>query len=293
VSILFLFFYLFTYSQADTLVIVYTSNIEEGLEEGTATWINPYFPPPIGGRELAEKVIREIAETSQDKGYPVLLLDSGGLLRNNILCDSEDLKAMASYINAVDYNAITLGINDLCMGRRGINILKTHIASPIVLSNLTVEEGTSDESFKEYVVKDIGGLRIGIFGLISEYGTIYLTKEAQKGLTFERELSSAERVMRKLKGEGVDIIVLLSQMGFEHEKRIAREIPGIDIVIGGGDGPGLKEPYEDPVNHTIIVRTYSGLTEVGLLRIFYDGDSNTMVGYSGETITLFRESISP
>lgn len=47
------------------------------------------------------------------------------------------------------------------------------------------------------------------------------------------ELESVKAEVEKLKKSGVEIIIALGHSGLEMDKRVAKEVVGIDAVIGG------------------------------------------------------------
>ena len=52
-------------------------------------------------------------------------------------------------------------------------------------------------------------------------------------LKFPAEIPEVRAEVEKLKGEGVKIIIGLSHSGYEMDKKVAAEVDGIDIIVGG------------------------------------------------------------
>ena len=50
---------------------------------------------------------------------------------------------------------------------------------------------------------------------------------------FPSEIQEVRTEVEKLKGEGVKIIIGLSHSGYEMDKKIAAEVDGIDVIVGG------------------------------------------------------------
>ena len=65
------------------------------------------------------------------------------------------------------------------------------------------------------------------------------------GITYPKDLASTGRIVfvseiaalrteaRRLKGEGVDILIAVGHSGFSEDTEIAREVEGLDVVVGG------------------------------------------------------------
>lgn len=82
----------------------------------------------------------------------------------------------------------------------------------------------------DVLVKDVGGARIGIFGL---------TTDAQPrdyvGYEYEHSARNAavSRAIDRLRAEGAAAIVALTHQDLEEDERLAREFPAIGLVVGG------------------------------------------------------------
>ena len=50
---------------------------------------------------------------------------------------------------------------------------------------------------------------------------------------FKSEIEALRSEARRLKSEGVDIIIAVGHSGFNEDTEIAREVDGLDVVVGG------------------------------------------------------------
>ncbi len=87
-----------------------------------------------------------------------------------------------------------------------------------------------------------GGLRVGLLGL-GYRGTPLLTKpENIEGLVFASGVESTRRLVPQMRRRS-DLLAVVSHQGMEADERLAREVTGIDLIIGiGGDSRGQSEP---------------------------------------------------
>ena len=53
------------------------------------------------------------------------------------------------------------------------------------------------------------------------------------GIVFVNEIEALRSEARRLKGAGADIIIAVGHSGFGEDKEIAREVDGLDVVVGG------------------------------------------------------------
>ncbi len=145
----------------------------------------------------------------------------------------------------------------------------------IVSSNLTFKGGVPSKKIKPYVIKEISGVKVGIFGLI----TPNLQEESSIGdnvIVDEDIYSVAGRMVSVLDKEGVDIVVALTHIGGALDTLLASKVSGIDIIVGGHSHEYLYKTVTAPDgNETIIVQAGAGGEKVGALFFNFDGDSIT------------------
>ena len=102
---------------------------------------------------------------------------------------------------------------------------------------------------RRYLVIERGGIRFGIFGLLGKEASIYTSGGA---VTFADPIETAKEMVKILREtEKVDVVIALSHGGVEKGKdgrytdgddvRLAKAVPGIDVVIGGHSHTELQE----------------------------------------------------
>lgn len=190
----------------------------------------------------------------------MLLLDSGDLLfkryRKPIADDEvEALTASAGLIiecfNLMSYDALGVGDDELSLGKDVLFRLSCQATFPFISSNL-INASTGKPLFAPSLIKERGGLKIGIFSLLSPAFFDGSSDPRLKGLILQSPFETAERMVRQLRKK-TDVIVLLSHLGLAKDIELAQSISGIDVIIGGHSGVHIGTP--SPVNNTIILHT--------------------------------------
>ena len=186
----------------------------------------------------------------------VVLLDTGNLLfrkppqtetkRRDALLRVDLL--IQSY-NDMGYDAVNVGEKDLMMGFRFLSDVTQKAKFPIVSANL-VDKKTGKAIFKPYVIKQIAGLKIGVFGLLDDIFNPTL-QEKEPGLTILEPIATSKSLTKSLR-EYCDILVVLSQLGESKDKKLARQNSQIDLILGGGGES--KRVVIERVNETPIYR---------------------------------------
>jgi len=129
------------------------------------------------------------------------------------------------------YDAVNVGEKDLMMGFKFLSDLSQKANFSFISANL-MDKKTRKEVRKPFVIKEIAGLRIGIFGLLDDSFNPTL-QEKEPGLTISEPLSTSKALTKSLR-EYCDFIILLSQLGESKDKKLARENREIDLILGGG-----------------------------------------------------------
>ena len=190
------------------------------------------------------------------EGKKILLLDTGNLLfrkppqtetkRRDALLRADLL--IQSY-NEIEYDVVNVGERDLMMGLKCLSEVSQKAKFPFVSANL-VDKKTGKAIFKPYVIKEMGGLRIGIFGLLDDAFSPTL-QERDPGLSILEPFSTSKALARSLR-ENCDLIVVLSQLGESKDRKLARENSQIDLILGGGGES--KRAVMERVNEVPIYR---------------------------------------
>jgi hypothetical protein len=157
---------------------------------------------------------------------------------------------LIQFCNEMGYDAVNVGEKDLMMGSKFLYDVSQKAKFPFISANL-VDKKTEKGIFKPYVIKEIAGLRIGVFGLLDDTFNLIL-QEKEPGLTILDPISTSKALTKSLR-EYCDLIVALSQLGESKDKKLARENPQIDVILGGG-GESTRA-VRDRVNEVPIYRS--------------------------------------
>ncbi len=236
----------------------------------------------VGGFEK----IKTVYEYYKNKADAVLLVSTGDDLFGpfyKIFEGTPEIEGM----NLTGYSVVTCGNHEFDNGAAFYLNALQKAEFDVVSANLSLKEDASS-LIKPYVLKNINGITIGFFGLI----TPDLKKLANVGDDVEVDkdfIGVAENMVDELKQKGADIIVVLSHMGVNLDRELARSVSGIDFIIGGHDHEYVYEEVTNPSGKkTIIVQDGARGIKLGVLSI--DLFRSTIIGHNWETI-LLDESI--
>ena len=225
----------------------------------------------LGGFSRIATVVGTAKAAAQAAGKPVLLLDAGDFMMGTLFSflgttAAPELKLM----DALGYDATTIGNHELDWTPKGLaGILQAAktagVKVPLVASNLTFSATSADddalEAFKDpgpiktKLIKTVGTLKVGIFGLLGKDAASVTPTAAP--LTFEDIATAAARVVADLRqNDKVDVIIALSHSGIGangmgEDQVLATKVPDIDVIVSGHTHEVLAAPVT--VGKTVIV----------------------------------------
>ena len=202
----------------------------------------------------------------------LLLIDSGDTIqgtpleyihnkRNNTPPDP-----MMLTMNALKYDSMTVGNHEYNFGLQVLNKARGEAQFPWLSAN-TYDVGTSNPHYQPYIVKEVQGVRIGILGLTTPGIPNWENKPNYEGLEFHETVSEAKKWVRVLRDkEKVVVVVIAMHMGLEEDLRtgipnpssvpnenaalaIAREVPGVDVILMGHTHREVPSLVVEGVSH--------------------------------------------
>jgi len=151
------------------------------------------------------------------------------------------------------YDALGIGDDDLNLGKEFLLRISKRAKFPIIFSNV-FDEASEKPLFQTSIIKEISGLRIGIFSLLSQDVFVGQLDPRRKGLIIRSPVETARDMVNEL-GPKTDMIILLSHLGYPKDVELAQTVPGIHIIVGGHTGFNLTSP--PVIKDTIIVQNSS------------------------------------
>jgi len=233
----------------------------------------------IGFAKIASK-IKEIRSTNEN----VLVFDAGDTFHGQTISSLVKGESVAEVMNIIKYDAMVPGNHDFNYGQERLLELSQMTNFPIVAANIKKADGSTFLS--PYIIKELKGVKVGIFGLATPETTYKTNPNNVKGLTFEDPTAAAERMVQELEGKA-DIIIALAHLGLDESseytsKLVAEKVDGIDLIIDGHSHTVLTEGLK--VGDTLIVQTGEYDKNFGIVELVCENGSVTAAKASLITI---------
>jgi 5'-nucleotidase/UDP-sugar diphosphatase len=171
----------------------------------------------------------------------VILLNGGDTFQGTLYFTQYTGLADLALMNAIGYDGMAVGNHEFDLGPGPLAEFAKYATFPLLSANLDVsnEEGL-ETTIKPHAIKQVGGQKIGMIGATTpELPTISSPGPNVKLIDL---YDSINKSIAALKSEGVNKIVLLSHLGYDLEKDVAKRCLGIDVVVGGHSHSYLGQP---------------------------------------------------
>lgn len=181
-------------------------------------------------RETPHSITVDVGDVVQ--GTPVSLASRGNLI--------------IDLFNRLEYDTWALGNHDFDWGPEALEANLARSAMPIVTANLErggALPGSLDGAWKNvrpWLMKEVGGFRIAIVGLITPGLCFWLADETLGGF---RPIDPAEALAKSVaeaKSEKADAIVVVGHMGWRFQddyanpvRTILRDVKDVDVYLAG------------------------------------------------------------
>jgi 5'-nucleotidase len=229
-----------------------------------------------------------------------LLIDAGDAFQGTPYFNFYKGEVEYKSMSAIGYDAGTLGNHEFDNGVDALAAAMKFATFDLVSSNYDVK-GTALEGFvKQYVVKTVGGIRVGLFGLgISPVGLI--TPTSFKGVTYLDPIETAKTMVKALRDtEHCSLIIAMSHLGLYKTPRpnqvgdtqLAAAVDGIDFIAGGHTHTFMEQPesVKQPCGkETLIFQV--GRSGINLGRVDFIFRSGKLIGATGRIVDLRAVSV--
>ena len=198
-------------------------------------------------------------------------------------------RAIYSLFNDAGLDVYALGNHEFDNGCKALVQALKYAKFDILCSDLSVEHTALGHICKPYAIKNIGGVRVGIFSLMTtKLKDISFTKKVK--VKYDN-VFAAKKLVRILKSRGVNLIIALTHIGYKQDGYVASKVKGIDIIFGGHSHSYLKKAAF--VNKTVIVNGGERGDYVVKLDVYLNNQKRFLVNKTKYRLIKVSKDIKP
>lgn len=279
-----------------TLIVAGTTDVH-GWLRGWDYFANA--PDTTRGLTRVATIVDSLRSANPDR---VLLVDAGDLLQGTLvtsiaLRDSLGTNPIIATMNAMGYDAAAIGNHEFNYGRRYLSRAINQATFPFLAANAFTPSGT--RAYVPWTLVSRSGVRVGIVGGTTP-GSMIWDRDKLAGQVVVRDIvPSVREAVAEARSKGADVVVVLLHAGFNEPSsydtaatglpsenvaaRVAREVPGVDLVVFGHSHRELADTI---IGTTLLTqpRNWAGGISVSHLTLTRRGAAYRVVARRGGVI---------
>jgi 5'-nucleotidase len=224
-----------------------------------------------------------------------LLLDAGDAFQGtpyfNLYRGVVEYKAMT----AIGYDIVTLGNHDFDNGLEALADAMKYAKFEFVSTNYDVRGTAIENRVKPYVVREIGGVRVGVFGLGIKLEGLN-PPENFKGVKYYDPVKVSVGAVKLLREqERCAMVICASHLGYYPtpkgnevgDSQVAAQVDGIDFIASGHTHTFMQEPVlvkQPSGSNTVVFQV--GKSGIYLGRVDFTVRENKVTAYAGRLLDL-------
>ncbi len=242
----------------------------------------------VGGVSRLSGYINKVRREESNVLYTV----SGDMFRGSLIDSEFRGVSTIEIMNILHPDVATLGNHEADYGIAHLLFLEKCARFPIINANMYIKSNHV-RLFNSHKILEADGMKILFIGILTEEVLLETQKDTLIGSLVDVHEAAAEvgKICNVYRTEDIDFTVLLTHIGFEEDKKLAKELDpewGVDLIIGGHSHTYMTEPCV--VDGIPIVQAATGTDQIGRFDILVDTSTNTIHSYTWQLVPITEET---
>lgn len=233
----------------------------------------------------------------------VILVDAGDILQGNPFAytvrleSGKEPNAIIAAMNSMKYDAAAIGNHEFNYGVPYLDKAVSEARFPLLSDNTYRLNGS--HAYKPWVIVRRGGVKVGIIGATPPGVVLWDGENVRGKMTLGDIVPAVRQSVAEVEAAGADVIVVSVHTGLDEPSsydtvstgvpsenvaaRIAREVPGIDLLVYGHSH---KEMRQLMIGNTLLVQPRNWATSVSVahLELVRNGGKWTVASKSADLV---------
>jgi sulfur-oxidizing protein SoxB len=223
----------------------------------------------------------------EERGGAVVALDNGDTIHGTFPAVESRGEDMVPLLNRLAFDGMTAHW-EFAYGPNQFERIARKLDYPMLAANC-YREGDGELAYPPYAVVERNDLKIGVIGIAATIVDKTMPASFSEGLRFTLGKEELPGCIAKLhKEERVDLVVVLSHLGYPQDLQLASDIDGIDVLLSGHTHNRVYEAVT--VNGAVIIQSGCHGSFIGKLDL--DVSDRGVRRFKHQLITV-EEDIEP
>lgn len=247
-------------------------------------YVYPYSYADGKSQNYGFAKVKEAMDSLKDEN--TLLLDNGDVLEGSPLAffhfhkNRDEVSPMSKAMNEVGYDFVNVGNHDFNYGEECLLRHLDYLHGKCITANWLYNEKTYGN---EYVIKEVNGVKLALFGLVTDYIPHWEQKDNIAHSSFLPVIETARRIVKTVREkEKADYVICMYHGGFERDLmtgeptedltgenvafELLKEVKDIDVLLSGHQHRSLA----GKLFNTVYTQTSDKGSEIGCVDIYPD-----------------------
>ena len=238
----------------------------------------------VGGYATLGGYIKLVKEKQEN----VALVHAGDDFQGTPISTITKGMSQIKILNLIKPDVFALGNHEFDYGRE---ILFEQIKAakfPMISANL-FDKKAGKLFTRPYEIKRYGNLVVGYIGLMTPLLNQLTLLDNIKDLKILDPLKTVKKYVAEIE-DSVDLVIVVSHMGVEHDEELANKIDGVHIIIGGHSHSALFEPKV--VKNVYICQAGSRGKYMGKINLEFDRKEKRIINFDSELLPMLTDKIA-
>jgi 2',3'-cyclic-nucleotide 2'-phosphodiesterase (5'-nucleotidase family) len=192
--------------------------------------------------------------------------------------------------NLLGIDAATLGNHEFDYGTDNVAAFVKTANYPVITDNIVNPQGQLITG-KGYVIKELGGVRIAIIGVVMGDMVGNLVTAEQMGVwRVEPTVETVRKTVTELRGKA-DLFIVVGHISPADGDAIIHQIPEVSIAVIGHQHTGFREIHRFENRYVVEAKSYG--VELGRLDFRFDTAKHEVVSAEWKLIPIDSHKIAP
>nr|ABS30897.1 5'-nucleotidase/putative apyrase isoform 2 precursor [Ornithodoros kalahariensis] len=236
-----------------TLTILHTNDIHSHFDESNQ-WGGPCVPKDgntdhcVAGVTRLATLVKEMKERHPN----ALFMNAGDFFQGSVWYTVLKDRIVSAVMKELKYDAVSLGNHEFDEGPGGLAPFLGNMSEAgikVIATNVDTQDEPllKDKALLKSHTFCVRGRKVGVIGAVTEETRTIATPGKA---VIKDVIPSLEEEAKKLKAEGVDIIIAITHTGYDVDPYIVEKVTDLDILVGGHTNTFLykgEPPTKDKV----------------------------------------------
>lgn len=207
--------------------------------------------------------VKTLVDLAKKENPNTIFTLSGDFLSPSLMSGLMKGRQMVDMLNRIGVDYVSLGNHEFDFG---LDVFKERLKESkfVTITSNALENGQPFPGVLRYAIKDFGGIKVGIFGIITPW-----TKQIARlpdTVTFPGVIETSQKMVAELKAKGANVIIAMTHLDLADDVKLGESVAGIDLILGGHD----HEPTERKAGRTLVIKCGSDAKLLGRVDISWD-----------------------